>query len=1136
MGPKKSGTGNRRQPSRRSRPSSLVDPANLEGADAADGVEGAEGLEGTPMEIENDAYVDGAPEDGVTTAPGAGNDSANAARCEGGEVGARNVNGLDAARKRKRAGRPKKAVQIETPAGIADVEDAPVESEAAPGPDDDEAAGGAGGAAPETADDDNADTKTENTERTERSGEPARRTTRGAQRRAAQRKRNEKAPMQLQDVCVDKSDQLLKQVMTELTELQATFGVRYNLTLIGPHGELKVISSPAVQTITMDPADISDLPYPKKLNILSNAAEIKLQEVHDSEGYGLWPWEKKTPDTPQQSDGDDDVRTEDVIEEAREQVIRRPIKFTGGGDDDVDYADSAAYAVTPGLTALVEFISDTAETPYLGGSFWRRDPFPSASITKSAERMIVAPSGGQALDIKRMNRLLDIGDIQETNALSVMDEDPSPCDPADLFIVPVWGIDSYTRALLDLALASCEGGILSRTKRNTFFDAYFFPQLNKLQHEGWDALKALKTISEDDTAPDEIRAAAAGTHRLLDVLEETAGTGVPVQRYQPLRPSGRKYTRGHPKGDGVVLRREGGLASGAFVGHYGGNVCMPWRFYEGEVSKLSRGNSKSQCLLPTHSVTLERPNVDDMGSFILFVDASQTGNFASRINHCCEPNCELKTFVVNGKMQLGVWTLRDVRDGEELTIDFKNKGDFERELQGLTCLCGSEHCDKSFVNTQVPTSPINSFMMEKYNILQRTKMLLESVDESGLTRNDTSRLERYGFKKMLLQDALDVENTYPLPKWLTAWAAQTLRIIEEESEDLKNNLQTTHLDPEELGYRLEDVDRLALCRVKLLMAAMDKARFFLNNQEYENSKAPPIQLLPSAGIAEHLWNGSNSIAKRAIKAIEGYMEELAAVSVGAKRSSRQKDLAKAKAAQPPWWQPAGAGIVEGDADEDVIDVDKVEYLTVEEVYERMKELVSTERPKTAEAAKAALRALADVAAEGGPVHAGIHDLLLMYSYTNSYFSQTDFKPFKSVLADGKVSGTRYRSPFLWALLSGWYKFVGGGDVVEALGVDRKGVICLPDVECTYQAAFTNGEYFLSDERKNLIKFFGGDVAFVWPRNLPSFTFKTASQFFGTPQLDAVLGHGDDRGLAALAGHLGDAFVEVTKALDGAAAS
>ena len=36
--------------------------------------------------------------------------------------------------------------------------------------------------------------------------------------------------------------------------------------------------------------------------------------------------------------------------------------------------------------------------------------------------------------------------------------------------------------------------------------------------------------------------------------------------------------------------------------------------------------------------------------------------------------------------------------------------------------------------------------------------------------------------------------------------------------------------------------------------------------------------------------------------------------------------------------------------------------------------------------------------------------------------------------------------------------------------------------------------------------------------------------------EAVLGHGDDRGLAALAGHLGDAFVEVTKALDGAAAS
>ena len=1113
MPPKKSS--GRRQPSRRGRPSTLVeeDQINLE-------IEDVNPSEGALMDLEIDATAFEATEVAEDEGPKA--------------------NGTDAGKKRKRVGRPKKTVQIEMTvdsqgegedggnseaAGAAEVEAAPGATEDMNNDDEDN-----------EKNENNDDTKTENTQQTEKSQEPARRTTRGAQRRASQKIKNAKAPIQLQEVSVDKSDQLLKQVMTELAELQATFGVRYNLTLIGPHGEMKVVSSPAVQTITMDPAEISNLPYPKKLNILSNAAEIKLQEVHDSEGYGLWPWEKKTPDGPPSDidDDDDDVRTEDVLEEAREQ-FRKPVKFTGGdAEDDVDYADSAAHAVTPGLMAVVDFVSDTAEVPYLGGSFWRRDPFPSVSIQNSADTMVVVPSGGQTKDIERINRFLSIGDVKGTDTMPVLPSEPTPCDPSDLFIVPVWGVDSYTRGLLDLALASCEGGILSRTKRNAFFDSYFFPQLNKLQHEGWDALRALQIISEDTTAPEDIRLAAKGVHKLMDVLEETAGTGVPVQRYQPLRPSGRKYTRSHPKGDGVVLRKEGGLTNDAFVGYYGGNVCMPWRFYESEVSKLARGNSKSQCILPTHSVTLERPNIDDMGSFILFVDASQSANFASRINHSCEPNCALKTFVVNGEMKLGVWTLRDVRDGEELTIDFRTKGDFERELQGLACLCGSEHCAKSFVNTQVPTSPINSFMMDKYNILQRTKMLLESVNESaaGLTRNDMARLERYGFKKMLLEDALDADKTYPVPKWLTVWAAQTLRVVEEESEELRNILQTTHLEPEELGYRLEDVDRLASCRIKLLMASLDKARFFLNNQNYENSKEPPIQLLNSAGIADHLWNGPNSVAKRAIKAIEGYLEELAAVSVGAKRSSRQKELAKAKAAQPPWWQPAGKPPADVDPDAMEVDInDKIEYLTVEQVHESMKELVASEKPKTAQAAQAALRALADIAAEGGPVHAGLHDLLLMYSHTKSYFSQTDFKPFKPVLADGTVSATRYRPPFLWALLSGWYKFAGGGDVVEALGVDRKGVICLPDVECTYQASFTNGEYFMSDERKNLIRFFGGEVASVWPRNLPSFTFKTTSTFFGTPQLDAVLGDGDDRGLEALVGGLENSFVEVTKALD-----
>jgi hypothetical protein len=916
---------------------------------------------------------------------------------------------------------------------------------------------------------------------------------------------------QLDPKAIEESDGLLKNVIAELTSLQATFGVRYSLTLIGPHGDVKVVASPSVQKIQMDPDELASLPYPKKMNILSDAAEKALQEVHDSEGYGLWPWEKQIP-SPSQSDEEEDVKTQDVADEAVFQA-KQEVKFTQGDDDIIDYADSEAHSVTPGLAAVVEFVGETTETPYLSGSFWRRDPFPSVAIQNPVDTMVISSDGGQQKDMERIKEFLKAlpskSASQGKSSLLVLDNDPIPCDTSDLFIVPVWGIDAYTRALLDLALASCEGGILSRHKRNVFFDLYFFPQLNKLQLEGWDSLKALEVIGKDEAAPEEIRLAATGAHKLMDILEQTNGTGLPLQRYQPLRPSGRKYSRSHPKGDGVVLSKESGLTSGSFVGYYGGDVAMPWRFYEREVSRLSRGNSKSQCILSTHAVTLERPDVDNLGSFVLYVDATQSANFASRINHSCSPNCALKTFLVHGELKLGIWTLRDIKDGEELTIDFRTKGDFERELQGLACLCGSEHCERNFVNMLVPTSPINSFMMEKYTILQRTKTLLQSV-QAGLTRNDISRLERYGFKKILLDDALDVEATYPVPKWLKTWAAQTLGVIEEESEELRNVLQTSECDPDELGYRLEDVNRLASCRVKLLMVAMDKARFFLNNQDSANSKEPPIQLLSSASIADHLWNSSNSIARRAIKAIEGYLQSLAAVSIGSKRSSRQKELARNKADKAPWWKHLD-------------DEMHIEYLSVEEVLQRMKELVESEKPKNAQAAQLALRDLAAVAAEGGPVHAGLHDLLLMYSYTKSYFSQTDFKPFKPVLANGGV-GARYRPSFLWALLSGWYKNVG--DVVEALGLDRKGVLCLPDVECTYQATFTNGEYMKSEERKNLVKFFEGEVAAVWPRNLPSFTFKITSQFFGSPQLDAVLNDGDDRGLEALVAHLESSFADI----------
>jgi hypothetical protein len=69
------------------------------------------------------------------------------------------------------------------------------------------------------------------------------------------------------------------------------------------------------------------------------------------------------------------------------------------------------------------------------------------------------------------------------------------------------------------------------------------------------------------------------------------------------------------------------------------------------------------------------------------VDSSRGGNGTQYVNHSCEPNCFMR--VVRG--HIIIFALRDIRPGEELTLDY-----------GITyhpdtkrCLCGSPACRKT---------------------------------------------------------------------------------------------------------------------------------------------------------------------------------------------------------------------------------------------------------------------------------------------------------------------------------------------------------------------------------------------------------------------------------------------------------
>lgn len=58
-------------------------------------------------------------------------------------------------------------------------------------------------------------------------------------------------------------------------------------------------------------------------------------------------------------------------------------------------------------------------------------------------------------------------------------------------------------------------------------------------------------------------------------------------------------------------------------------------------------------------------------------------------NHSCDPNCHIEKWHVDGEFCIGLFALKDIAAGEELTYDynFQTFGDVRQE-----CLCGADRC------------------------------------------------------------------------------------------------------------------------------------------------------------------------------------------------------------------------------------------------------------------------------------------------------------------------------------------------------------------------------------------------------------------------------------------------------------
>lgn len=71
------------------------------------------------------------------------------------------------------------------------------------------------------------------------------------------------------------------------------------------------------------------------------------------------------------------------------------------------------------------------------------------------------------------------------------------------------------------------------------------------------------------------------------------------------------------------------------------------------------------------------------------IDPTYYGNMARLINHSCDPNCETRKWNVDGEIEVGIISVKDIHEGEELTFDYK----FDVYQTPYTrCLCGTSKC------------------------------------------------------------------------------------------------------------------------------------------------------------------------------------------------------------------------------------------------------------------------------------------------------------------------------------------------------------------------------------------------------------------------------------------------------------
>ncbi|ETO07897.1 hypothetical protein RFI_29493 [Reticulomyxa filosa] len=205
---------------------------------------------------------------------------------------------------------------------------------------------------------------------------------------------------------------------------------------------------------------------------------------------------------------------------------------------------------------------------------------------------------------------------------------------------------------------------------------------------------------------------------------------------------------------------------------------------------------------------------------------------------------------VHGKYGMQVYSIRDIKCGEELSFDYNSVTEDEQEWKQAVCLCGMKSC-RGYYLAYSGSDSYTDVLYKQYHALHRTAVSYRACcsNGDGSEFNDDSKQAQDLFVKRSLGNSV----LRGIPVWMKLFLLHILQYIELEDKllplelmklDLTNKYSLKDAEEETFGIKRTRIQNLVLTLVCFLF--FNKTKFFFRNgKNARQIHIPPLQVLES---------------------------------------------------------------------------------------------------------------------------------------------------------------------------------------------------------------------------------------------------------------------------------------------------